>query len=146
MILRFSFSLVFILSCFGIQVASAMDLAERGWVPSMGKIPYESPLEQKNTTSCTPFAAKCNSECCISVSQVSTVVAKQRRSQDTEAHRGEVEKLRKLLKEAIKTVGKSEAVKIMATEIAESPDTDTQSASNSPGSGDESVFDQLLAK
>jgi len=147
MILRFSFSLVFILSCFGVQVASAMDARRSGCVPPLDRAGCADIQPQgAKSYSCIPSSAKCNGDCCSSAPKLPAMVVKQELSQDSEAYRGEVDKLRKLLKAAIKSVGKSEAVKIMATELAESSDSDTQSSANSPESGDESILDRVSTK
>lgn len=86
MILRFTFSLVFILSCFGPQEAFAMDIGRGGHVPPLDQAAESSARAQREESySCIPSsAARCNDACCRPISKLSVVVAKQEPKKDSE--------------------------------------------------------------
>jgi hypothetical protein len=140
MTLRFSFSLVFILSCFGVQVASAMDLGKGGCVPPLDHAVRSNIQAQKTESySCIPSSAKCNGDCCSSVSRLSVMVAELELSPKQKERQEKIEKVKRALEDLIKIEGKSKAAKITEQLIEASSDSDTQSPANSPASDEEGL-------
>jgi hypothetical protein len=140
MILRFFFSLVFILSCFGVQVTSAMDMRRAGCVPPLDHAAHSHVQAQEvRSYSCIPSAAKCNGECCSSGSKLFGGVAMLELSPKQKERQEKIDKVKRALEELIKIEGKSKVAKIAEQLIGESPDSDTQSPANSPASDEDGL-------
>lgn len=134
MILRFSFSLVFIFSLFGMQQVVAMEL-RAGCVPPLACDLVVHQAACKENHECIP-SGKCVGTC-FSETDKTRLLEKMQEQQKRQAT---LERLKKAVEELVKIDGKQRATKIAEQLIEESSDSDdTQSQANSPASREDEL-------
>ena len=134
MILRFSFSLVFILSFFGMQQVVAME-HRVGCVPPLGCDVNPHQALVCKIHECIP-SGKCVGNC-FSETDKTRLLEKMQEQQKRQAT---LERLKKAVAELVKIDGKNKATQIAEKFIEESSDSDdTQSQANSPASREDEL-------